>query len=92
VKTTNLSKRYSVTYTLDVFNLTNTPSFDIPINEVEQNLAFNSFPVAGTPPKATSCDASNTGFYACPSVTGLGETNRTIGSSRQIQMSLSVLF
>jgi hypothetical protein len=87
-----LTDRFSLKYTLDVFNLTNTPSFDILINEVEQNPFFNSFPVAGTPAKPTSCDKSNIGFYACPGATGLGVTNKTIGSPRQIQMSLSVLF
>jgi hypothetical protein len=75
-----------------VFNFTNTPSFDIPNNEVEQNLGFDPFPIAGTPPKPTSCDASNSGFYSCPSVTGLGVTNKTIGGPRQIQMSISLLF
>jgi hypothetical protein len=92
LKTTKLTDQFSLKYTLDVFNLTNTPSFDIPLNEVEQNPFFNPFPVAGTPVKPTSCDNSNTGFYACPGATGLGVTNRTIGGPRQIQMSLSVLF
>jgi hypothetical protein len=92
VKTTKLSEKSSLKYTFDVFNLTNTPSFDIPINEVEQNLSFDPFPVAGTPPKPTSCDFSNQGFYACPTVSGLGVTNKTIGSPRQIQMSMTLLF
>jgi hypothetical protein len=92
VKNTKLTDHVSVRYTLDIFNLTNTPSFDIVINEVEQNPFFNPFPVAGTPVKPTSCDNSNSGFYACPGETGLGVTNKTIGGPRQIQMSLSVLF
>jgi hypothetical protein len=67
-------------YTFDVFNLTNTASFDIPIDDVSQNLLFNGFPVQGQP------------LYAAPTASGLGVTNKTIGSPRQIQMSLSVLF
>ena len=66
LKTTKLTDQFSLKYSLDVFNLTNTPSFDIPLNEVEQNPFFNPFPVAGTPVNPTSCDNSNTGFYACP--------------------------
>jgi len=91
-KITKLNDRFTLGFTFDVFNFTNTPSFDIPINEVEQNVGFDAYPIAGTPPKPTSCDASNTGFYACPSVTGLGVTNKTIGGPRQIQMSMRLLF
>jgi hypothetical protein len=91
-KITKLNNRFTLGFTFDVFNFTNTPSFDIPVNEVEQNPGFDPFPISGTPPKPTSCDASNAGFYSCPSVTGLGVTNKTIGGPRQIQMSISLLF
>ena len=93
LKTTKLTERFSLQYTLDVFNLTNTASFDIPIDDISQNLFFNDFPTAGTPVKPTSCDTTtNAGFYSCPTLSGLGVTNKTIGSPRQVQMSLSVLF
>jgi hypothetical protein len=90
VKLTQLTERFSLKYTFDIFNLTNTSSFDIPIDDVSQNQFYNNFPVQGTPPLPTACDNTNQGFYNCPS--GLGITNKTIGSPRQIQMTLRVLF
>ena len=66
-------------YSLDIFNVTNTASFDIPIDDVSQNQFYNQFPVIGTTPLPTACDSTNTGFYNCPA--GLGVTNKTIGSS-----------
>ena len=39
-----------------------------------------------------NCDTTFTALYVCASLSGLGDTNKTIGSSRQIQMSLSVRF
>ncbi len=99
VKATSITERVMLRYSLDVFNLTNTPSFDIPIDNIDQNLAFSSFPIAQapygtstTPTLASGCNGSNpqNGFYYCP--TGLGQTVKTIGSSRQVQMSLSLVF
>ncbi len=90
VKMTKFGDRYSVRYTFDVYNLTNTTSFDIPGNEVSQNQFYNAFPTAGTTPLPTGCSANgsqtNSSFYACPS--GLGIVTHTIGSPRQVQMSL----
>jgi hypothetical protein len=90
VKMTQFTDRYSLKFTFDVYNLTNTSSFDVPGNEVSQNENYNGFPAVGTPVLPTSCDASNEGFYNCPS--GLGVVSHTIGSSRQIQMSLQLTF
>ena len=67
-------------FSFEVFNLTNTPSFDIPINNVSQNLYFNAFPIYGQP------------LYSSPTLSGLGVVNKTIGSPRQIQMSLRLTF
>jgi hypothetical protein len=92
VKATQLTERVHAKFTFDVFNVTNTASFDIPIDNVSQNLAFNDFPLFGTPARPTSCDTSNVGFYACPTLSGLGIVNKTIGSPRQIQMSLKFTF
>jgi hypothetical protein len=85
VKVTSFDKeRYSLKYTFDVYNLTNTTSFDIPGNEVSQNAGYNAFPSAGQP--ATGPD----GLYSSPA--GLGIVTHTIGSPRQIQMSLHLDF
>jgi hypothetical protein len=93
VKMTQLNDRLTLRYSFDVFNVTNTPSFDIPIDNVEQNQYYNGFPVQGTLPVLPSgCGTANesSGFYNCPF--GLGNVNKTIGSARQIQMSLSLKF
>ena len=94
VKLTTFTDRYSLKYTFDVFNLTNTSSFDVPGNEVSQNVNYNGFPQTGTTPLPTGCNAqghqTNASFYNCP--TGLGIVSHTIGSPRQVQMSLQFLF
>jgi Carboxypeptidase regulatory-like domain len=93
VKITKVTERVSLRYSFDVFNVFNTPSFDIPIDDITQNIEFNDFPnIISTPATTTPCDSSFTALYECPSLSGLGNTNKTIGSSRQIQMSLSVTF
>jgi hypothetical protein len=92
VKMTKLTERVNMKLSLDVFNLTNTPSFDVPIDDVTQNQYYNGFPALGTTPTATGCGTSSakSGFYNCPF--GLGNVNKTIGSARQVQMSLSFTF
>jgi len=92
VKLTQLTERFAVKYTFDIFNLTNTTSFDVPIDDVSQNEYYNNFPVAGTTPLPTGCGTSSAanGFYNCPS--GLGIVNKAIGSPRQIQMTLRFIF
>jgi hypothetical protein len=94
VKMTSLTERYNLKYTFDVYNLTNTTSFDIPGNEVFQNQNFNQFPSAGQNAVATGCDSNgnqtNESFYNCPA--GLGFVTHTIGAPRQIQMSLQLTF
>jgi Carboxypeptidase regulatory-like domain len=88
--------RYNLRYTFDVYNLTNTSSFDIPQNNVNQNFAFNNVPVAVSSTSAALASGCGTpsaapgGLYNCPA--GLGITKHTIGSPRQIQMSLHLNF
>ena len=95
IKETKLSERYDLKFTLDVYNLTNTTSFDVPGNEVSQNSSYDAFPNAGTPVLptnncATNPNGINNGFYACPA--GLGIVTHTIGSPRQVQISLHLDF
>jgi hypothetical protein len=90
VKLTSFREHAKLRYTLDVFNLTNTTSFDVTGENVSQNANYNNFPVVGTPARPTSCDSSNEGLYSCPA--GLGTTLHTIGSPRQVQMSLRLDF
>jgi hypothetical protein len=80
VKMTQLTERVGMRFSFDVFNVTNTPSFDIPVDNVSQNLFFNDFPVYGS------------SLYSSPTLSGLGIVNKTIGSPRQIQMSLKFTF
>lgn len=53
-------------FSFDVFNITNTPSVDVPIDNVTQNQYYNGFPTVGTPASPTACGGSNTGCYNCP--------------------------
>jgi len=91
-KTTQITERSSLKFTIDVFNLTNTASFDIPIDDVSQNINFNGFPAVGQAGATTPCNQDFTALYVCPTLSGLGITNKTIGSPRQVQMSLRLIF
>ncbi len=90
VKLTPVGEHTKLRYTFDVFNLTNTTSFDVPGNSTFQNKFYDNYPVVGTPSRPTSCDNTNRAFYSC--VSGLGISLHTIGSPRQIQMSLRLDF
>ena len=94
-KVTSFDKeKYSLKYTFDVYNLTNTSSFDIPGNEVSENVNYNSFPSVGETPLPTGCagngSQTNTSFYNCAA--GIGVVTHTIGAPRQVQMSLHLDF
>jgi hypothetical protein len=91
-KMTAITERLSLKYSFDIFNVTNTASFDVPIDDVSQNQNYDQFPVQGTTPLPTGCGTQTpvSGFYNCPA--SLGAVNKTIGSPRQIQMSLGFIF
>jgi hypothetical protein len=93
-KETAFGERFKLRYTLDVFNLTNTTSLDVTGDNVTQNMDYNNYPTIGTVAAPTGCDVNgnqtNKSFYNCPA--GLGITTHTIGSPRQVQMSLRLDF
>ncbi len=78
VKAFSVTEKYKFQYTFDVFNLTNTTSFDVPGDNVTQNPYYINSPTLGD------------SLYQAPA--GLGITTRAIGSPRQIQMSLRATF
>ena len=96
LKTVAFKERYNFKFTFDVYNLTNTTSLDVPGNEVQQNAFYNPFPGSSSIPPLPTNDCAkdpngqNNGFYSCPA--GLGIVTHTIGSPRQVQMSLSFAF
>jgi hypothetical protein len=85
VKELTLREKYNFKYTFDVYNLTNTSSFDVPGNEVSQNAGYNPFPQSDQP-----VVGQQGALYSFPS--GLGIVTHTIGAPRQIQMSLAFQF
>jgi hypothetical protein len=82
VKVLPIHDKYTLRYTFDVFNVTNTSSFDIPTDNVSQNEGYNNAPEYSTDPYSLYTKAPG----------GLGITKHTIGAPRQIQMSLHFLF
>jgi hypothetical protein len=85
VKTLKLTERTALKYSLDVFNLTNTSSFDIPSNEPNFG-TYNPLPVYDVTDPAGSFAAEY------PSQPTFGYVHSTTGSSRQIQMTLHLTF
>jgi hypothetical protein len=96
VKTAQITDKTLLRYTFDVYNLTNTTSLDIPVDDVTQNQSFNNEPFLATSasqvlPTGCGTSAAAAGsLYNCPG--GLGIAKHAIGSARQIQMSLGLTF
>jgi hypothetical protein len=95
VKNFAVTERVGVKYTFDVFNVTNTPSFDIPNNSISANSSYNSAPTYNP---SLSTIANRQTVYSINNDNtisnglGLGVVQQTIGSPRIISMSLHVLF
>jgi len=86
VKNLTFHDRYSFKYSIDVFNITNTPSFDIPSNEPNEGY-YNESPSYDS---SLSFDENFKNQY--PQDPTLGFVHSTIGSARQIQMTLHFAF
>jgi hypothetical protein len=90
VKELTFKDRYTFKYTFDVYNVTNTSSFDIPSVETTQNAGYDPTPAADQPVN----DGSGYSFFTSVANNpgSLGAVQHTIGAPRQIQMSLRMLF
>lgn len=85
-----------IKYTLNIFNVSNTPSFDIPNNNPSFG-SYNPAPIYCAAPTNTPSDAcygvTDHGYSAqYPSTPTFGFIHSTIGSGRQVQMSLHLNF
>jgi hypothetical protein len=91
IKITKITERISARYTFDVYNLTNTSSFDIPGNSI--GLGFGNLQV---PYDSTQTNAVNLSNQYQPlsqsNNQGLGQVTNTIGGPRNIQMSLHIVY
>ncbi len=94
IKDTQFGERVRVRYTFDVYNLTNSSSFDIPGNSIALGQGN-----AQVPYDPTQSAAANIGQQYKPLTTpaqaqaqGLGQVTNTIGGPRNIQMSLHVIY
>lgn len=84
---------FTLRYSFDVFNVTNTPNFDIAIDNLEQNQYYNDLPVQGALPALRSgCGRANEagGFYNSPF--GMGNVDKTIVGAPQMQTNFSLKF
>ena len=75
VKNTAITERFNLKYTFDVYNLTNTASFDVPGNEVSQNENYNTFPFRASGLQCLALGLRHVlpnhrpgGLYYCPAV------------------------
>jgi hypothetical protein len=105
-KITNFHDRIAVRYSLDIFNLTNTPSFDIPNNSatisqgelrtttVNGKAATTSTSFGQVLSAPTNQQADFNSLYVQPTIgTGtFGAVRNTIGGSRTIEMSLHIVY
>jgi hypothetical protein len=93
VKYLRVNERISLKYTFDMYNATNTPSFDVPNNSVSANSNYNNTPNYDATQTVTAnqqalYSINNNATIAAGQ--GLGVVQQTIGSPRNIQMSLHV--
>jgi hypothetical protein len=96
VKNLQLTERFLLEYTFDAYNVTNTSSFDIPNNSIATGNGGNFAQVTYDSTMSTIANQQtvyslqNNGQVS-PGL-GLGVVQQTIGSPRNIQMSLHVVF
>jgi len=96
VKALKFGDRLNLKYSLDLYNLTNTSSFDIPSNEPNFG-EYNPLPVycagpSNDPDSACHGVTDNGESEEYPSKPNFGFVHSTIGSARQVQMTLHLNF
>ena len=96
VKLFQLDDRLAVQYRLDLFNVSNTPSFDIPNNAISTAFAANP-QIVYNPTSSVIANRQNVYHIQnngtnVSSASNLGVVQQTIGSPRLIQMSLRINF
>jgi len=90
-KDTAVTERVHIKYSLDIFNLTNTPSFDTPNNNISYALDFGNPPTFADPTGAAPPPGRNVKLGAPPDG-NLGAIENAIGSPRLIRMAIHVIF
>ena len=68
VKNTSVTEWVNLKFSFDDFNITSTPSFDVPIDNITQNQYYNSFPRVRTPALPTACEARTRAATTAPMV------------------------
>jgi len=106
-KSVHISERYSALYSFSVYNITNTPSFDVPQNSasIGQGYVASTAKGSSTPgygqvvTTAGGEPTTLTSLYKAPTTnadgstpTTFGAVRNTIGGSRAIEMSLHLNF
>jgi hypothetical protein len=102
-KIVSFSNRYSIRYTLDVYNLTNSTSLDVPNNSASigqskltpsggTSVAYGQ--VASNVATQSSATGDVTKLYVTPAIgtTSFGAVRNAIGQPRTIEMSLHLQF
>ena len=101
-KLTNFSNRYTLRYSFDVFNITNTTSLDVPNNHATvsggklsaTSNTKNSVAYGQVASGVTTQTADQNALYVLPTygATTFGAARNAIGQPRTVEMSLHLLF
>ena len=95
-KLTTFHERYTLRYSCDFFNISNTPSFDVPNNHatVSQSKVGTNSAYGQVATSAATQNATLNSLYVYPTygATTFGAARDTIGLSRTVEMSLHLLF
>lgn len=98
-KANQFGERFNLRYTFDVFNITNTPSFDVPGNSSSVARGSLAGGIVGnavnnqivSSPLTSASDVAK--FYIPPTTSSTwGAIRNTIGQARQIEMSLRLTY